>query len=465
MTVRRSLHITLHAFSGGILVFVGLLAFIASDLPSGWEVGARVFLGVGSMLLLFGALDPSNRWANVSRRLCLAVATATVTVGIVEVAGRVARFDFGRQEAAQRRTPPFFRAPRQPVPPVFYRRAGPESWTGSVLKTGVALSGTDSTPFRDEAAITVEYDELGFRNEMPLRDWEVAISGDSFVELGFLPFDQLFTTRVSALTGLRTLNLGVSHTGPLTQLRYLELYGLSPVTRTVAIVFFEGNDLNDLAYENQALQRYEATGVRDFREPQRQTSFLRAIATALARSGRRVEPTPPRVNAQLTTSAGEVPITLTTRLVPNLGLSTPMQGAVERFLNGYAQFARTNGVSPVLIFMPSKTRCVVGRFRWGSSAEEDSVGVLPLELPEIMRLQCEGRGIAFYDLTAALHIDTSGELLFNAVVDSHLNRQGSEAVAHFLAQRLVPPVAEIGNPQGSGLKATLPPPRESARGL
>lgn len=49
------------------------------------------------------------------------------------------------------------------------------------------------------------------------------MAGDSFVELGNLPFEQLFTTILGELTHRPVLNLGVSHTGSLTQLCYLDL--------------------------------------------------------------------------------------------------------------------------------------------------------------------------------------------------------------------------------------------------
>ena len=59
-------------------------------------------------------------------------------------------------------------------------------------------------------------------------------------------YDQLFTTILGKMLNIRVLNLGVSHTGPLTQLSYLQDYGVSPSTKHVVIVFYEGNDLSDL---------------------------------------------------------------------------------------------------------------------------------------------------------------------------------------------------------------------------
>jgi hypothetical protein len=416
----------------------GFTLLLVPELPLRWDVSGRVMLILGCLLLVSVALKPSHSMARVSRNLCLTLLTLIVALGFLEALGRLVGFDFRGQEAATRKLPPFFRSPTVPVPPVFYRRNGPECWTGPVMRTGLESSGAFSAPYQNEPAITVCYDELGFRNEEPLPDWELAIAGDSFVELGFVPFSQLYTTRLSALTGQRVRNLGVSHTGPLTYLRYLELYGLSRSTRKVVIVFYEGNDLIDLGFEDEALRRFEATGQRDFRNVHKQTSFLRAINDLWRDSGKRMRSVPPRINARLTNAAGEVPITLVTRLAPNLTLTPTVEAALQRFLRRYSAFAGEHRVSPWLVYMPCKTRVLDGLFRWEPPSEEASVGVLPVNPPEAVRLLCEREGISFCDLTPGLKMKSQGgeQLLFNMLVDSHLNAVGSQTVAEILAREL-----------------------------
>ncbi len=97
--------------------------------------------------------------------------------------------------------------------------------------------GLPTDHYRDEAAITLTYDTNGFRNSLDLTDWEIAVIGDSFVELGFLPDEELVTSHLARLLGVRVKNLGVSDTGLLTYNHYLKSYATSPATRHVMVFF------------------------------------------------------------------------------------------------------------------------------------------------------------------------------------------------------------------------------------
>ena len=78
-------------------------------------------------------------------------------------------------------------------------------------------------------------------------------------------------------------------------------------------------------------------------------------------------------------------------------------------------------------------------FHWDSPAAEAGVGILPLNLPEVIRRLCEAQGVTFFDLTPCLQANSrrTGELLFNPLIDNHLNNAGSRVVAEALAQELV----------------------------
>ena len=56
--------------------------------------------------------------------------------------------------------------------------------------------------------ITVQYDEAGFRNPAGMLDWDIAVAGDSFTELGYLRHEDLFTTVLGQILDARVLNLG-----------------------------------------------------------------------------------------------------------------------------------------------------------------------------------------------------------------------------------------------------------------
>jgi len=103
-------------------------------------------------------------------------------------------------------------------------------------------------------------DEHGFTNPPGL--WEVTpvdvvAIGDSFTQ-GFCVPQGTDVVSVVRSSFPRTVNLGMGHTGPLTQLATLREYGEQLRPRTVLWFYFEGNDLKDLAHENSVplLERY-----------------------------------------------------------------------------------------------------------------------------------------------------------------------------------------------------------------
>jgi hypothetical protein len=352
------------------------------------------------------------------------------------------RFDFSHSAARLARIPPYYRIPTVPVDPAFFRREGPLQWTGAVIRTHLEENGMDATPYRDEPTITVRYDHLGFRNENRTPEWEIAVAGDSFVELGHLPFGQLHTTLLGEMLQNRVLNLGASFTGPFSHLKYLEDYGISRATRHVLIVFYEGNDVADLNREQNDLIELARSGTRPLREPRRQTSLLRALGEKWRnRSWPSDMPAPPQINASYRGRDGERPLSLTYRLEPGSDLAVQTQTALERLFVGYSELARTHGIEAWVIYMPGKTRALEGQFRWVGSTDNQTLTVVARELPSIVADGCRRYSIHFLDLTPALLEEgrRSGELLYNDVFDTHLNAKGSAVVARALAEALKAP--------------------------
>ncbi len=172
------------------------------------------------------------KWKDGRRGSALAAASVVATVLAFEAGFRIAGYDFSGALAAQEAVPIFYRKPRVSVGDWFFRRDGPASWTGNVLSQGFRNSWpeapTDADPYRNGEEIGVHYDRDGFRNPDELESWEIAIAGDSFTELGYLAQQDLFSAELARRLQLRVRNLGVSFTGPLTQLFYLERYAASP---------------------------------------------------------------------------------------------------------------------------------------------------------------------------------------------------------------------------------------------
>jgi hypothetical protein len=269
-----------------------------------------------------------------------------------------------------------------------------------------------------------------------MNTWEIAIAGDSFTELGYLPEDQLFTTIVGRELGCRVLNLGVAQTAGLAQLSYLQDYGRCSALRQTVIVFFEGNDIPDLAREYSALLTFEATGERPYRVFEKQTSLLAAFGDWLA------QPSNPKGNwpdpMLWLSRRGPQLVTVTTGAPRPEFLGPRILSALERFYRGYREFGDANCVETWLAYMPSKARVLHGQLRPAESGPGTRRIENPSRMPDWIAEGCRKYGIRFIDLTPALALESerSGELVYNPLYDIHLNARGSAVVGRILARAL-----------------------------
>lgn len=434
-TVDRRLHVLLHAVAAGLLGWAGYGAGALPGIAVHWAHLRSPLLAAAAVMLVLGALPRHSILAGVGRRAALLTIVVVPAIACLEAGFRCVGFDFRQQAAALARVPPFYRKPAVPCGTVFFRREGPLQWTGPVIRRMVEIQGLDPSPYAAENEITVVYDEHGFRNETRPPVWDVAVAGDSFTELGHLPFDQLFTTLLGQKLSRRVLNLGVSNTGPLTQLEYLSRYGLSPATRDWIVVFFEGNDLADLLYERAAEHRFAATGRRDHRVIRKQTSFLRAVGERIR--GAPGTPRPPEsgLEAHLRLGDRRLPVTVGPGPDDSLGSGDVVREALGGFLDRFAALAATHGVRPWLAYMPCKRRVWHDRLDFMDTAPESVRDWTPGGLPEAVGAMCAERGIRFVNLTASLQtgVRSTGAPLYNPLFDSHLDAPGSRVVAEALA--------------------------------
>lgn len=418
--------------AGMLLLAAGLIrGVLPPDDPLGsWAFG---LLEVGLFSLLLALLPLMGVRPRALAGLGLAMVLVLSVLILAETTFRWVGWDFRGQEAAWRRLPPFTREARTPTGTVFFRRDGPEAWTGAVIRASLERRGQAVPPvYRNEPTLVVRYDAQGFRNEAGWTDWEVAVAGDSFTELGFLPYEALFTTLLGRGLECRVRNLGVSGTGPYTQLQYLKEYADGPSLRRVLIVFFEGNDLEDMELELAAMNRWEATRERPRRDVVPQSSVLVAFADAWAgvqgdRDGAKSVPR----EYTFRSDAGPVPVHLTE--VPPQRRRLPEDGRerMDRFLGAYHGWAQERGLESWLAYMPCKARVLHGRIEGENPRSLHPGPWWSEELPGLVREACGRHGIHWVDLTPPLMEASKdrGELVFNPLFEAHLNARGSEIVA------------------------------------
>ena len=436
MNTERKIRVLLHLIAGILLITVALVFHYFLGLN--FYIGLRkaALIGCGIILIAAGFLLKTERLARLSEILSLIVVSLSVSVLLLEFLFRAIAFDFAHEEAATLAYPPFYREAMVPFGEVYFRRQGPEEWHGQPITTLLKLHRLSTAQYQNELAITVKYNQLGFRQEQGYTDWDLAVAGDSFTELGILPFDQLPTTIVGKLLKIRVVNFGVTVTGPLTHLTYLRTFALAHSTKEVMIVFFEGNDLDDLNAEFAALDRFRTTGEREYRRFKKQTSLLRAI-TDIGRQPRRKELVN-RLSALFKSATGDIPVSLDYLPPETTRLPETTLARLEYFFGEYNEFARRAGVTAWLAYMPCKIRVLYNHIAFLDSAPEIQKKWKPTDLPQTIARLSQRHGLRFIDLTPALVEETNRRkiLLFNPYYDTHLNSAGARVVGEELARRL-----------------------------
>lgn len=436
----------------GLMIGIGMLVIGTAGVLELLNIGNDgigsvevALIGIGSAYIAAALL--MSRLGDRGIGLSAAMLMGGALLTGLEVCGHVLDYDFNRTFEAWNSTPIYYRQPIEPVGDAFFRRQGPESWTGKVLHTQLKrVNAAEHGVYADEEIRTYEYDHLGFRNSTDLKDWDIVFVGDSFTELGYLPHEELVSSRVGEQLGVSVKNLGASYTGTLTHNFYLQKFGKSSSTRKAVLVFFEGNDIKDAVAEHTRLEAFRADGTREYRDlqSQRQTSFLVASIQGL-RSLVTPKPSPiTNENAIFESADGDVPVTLLYAL-PNADELEPI--AKQAIRGGIADWAKTAnelGLEPWLVYMPVKHRVIHQNIRYTDNTEDAIRNWQPSDLPQHIAGLCEQNGISFIDATPALvATSASGQLPYNAIWDTHLNSLGTQVVADLIAKRLTGDVETV----------------------
>lgn len=313
----------------------------------------------------------------------------------------------------------------------FVKRRGPDSWTGRPLNAALQMKHSRDVAYADEKRFTVRYDRDGFRNPADLSDWDLAICGDSFVELGSLPDGETITDQISTLTELRVKNLGVASTAPQNQAAFLRHFGHAPSCSRALLVWSE------IALPKTT---EEWTRLRESRPPhlgKADNSFLRAAWSAMRARLSPDHGTRLYANANFTdASNSSVPVMLDPPYPPSPdALTRSDREALNTALHDWAVTCARLKMEPWFLFLPSKIRVWQGRLAGDASL----LTWTPNELPQHIEQLCKQHGIRFVDATSVLR-DASqrGELVFNPVVDGHPTKLGASLIAKTVADAILP---------------------------
>lgn len=440
-----------------LLVMLGI-GIAASDLisdsllnlPPEFGLMQRLILVIGVALAASGFLVSAHtylKWIpSFILTSTLPIITVVVMVAFLEGFFHLVSWDFANQEKAFMSWPTYFRWPTDPIGDIYFKRPGPETYVGKPLTTFLMKSDILNDSYQDEAQITATYDANGFRNPIDLIDWDIVVIGDSFVELGYLGYEDLYTTLIGKILSLRVKNLGVSYTGPLTYIYYLRNYGKALSTRHAIMVFFEGNDLEDLSVESNSLERYKARGERPYRNFNKQSSLIRAIRGWVFGSTDSHSELFPIASRSRSSKLSPDAYFLGSKTIPiTLGYSPPrtdqltvkQKFSLNAALAQWAITANSMNIKPWLLYMPCKRRVLDGHLSFMPHADERLITWKPTDLPDLLRSLSDSYKIEFIDPTPALAAEANqGVLTYNSIADTHLNHHGSQIVASVVSGSL-----------------------------
>ena len=398
--------------------------------------------GIGFLWSILALLLPQGRIWQWLRWASMNLMVLTTFAAVIEVSGRVTKFNFGAigaKKALQARQayPIWSREPDKPLPEVYFQHNGPASWTGQPIRAlEVLRKGTDEA-YVNEPVITVDYDKDGFRNPADLKDWDTVVVGDSYTELGYLPYEDLSTTVAAKSTGMRIKNLGVCDSGLLAYASFLKHFGSAPSCKRVVFVMFEGNDVQDTTAEHEALDRFNRTGERDCKEIAPQYSFVHAV-TDLVRN-RANMPKPQRFqNAWFLGGGKELPVTVSIELPVNPQSMTPSQilGTKEG-IKALGTAARAMNLRASLVYVPVNNRVYHGLLRFADSLPQEIREWKPHDLPEWVAENCKEQGISFHSALPPLRAKAEqGHFLHNRILDCHVNAEGAHILGQVIADAL-----------------------------
>jgi len=296
-----------------------------------------------------------------------------------------------------------------------------ESWH---LRTGATYS------------CDVRYDRNGFRNQEDLSAADIAVTGDSIVEGGLVGADYLATSVIAKTMSRKVINLGQNWYGPEQELAVLRRYALPLRPQSCVWVFFEGNDLMDVARYQAALRDWP--GFSRSLHTFDQRSFTRNLLLRLHRS---LAPPKPVTYAQEQTGTLIVdgkPATLYFKYEGHQLTADELRAleTVRRTLAAAHDLCQSASAKLVVVFAPTKFRVYDGvcEFPESSRCRHWEQSDLPARLASIVG--AISKDIGFLDLTSALRAEAAQGRLVYFPDDTHWNAEGQRVVGNAISEFL-----------------------------
>jgi hypothetical protein len=303
----------------------------------------------------------------------------------------------------------------------------------------------------------VEYvstrDGDGFRIGSSIPPYEVAVVGDSYIEIGESE-SRTLPDLLRQRTGRSTMNLGRGWYGPYQYMEVIRRYALPKRPRRIILCFFAGNDIDDI----REYKRWLTDGVYHFYTDPTRISVMNRFLLAMGDTGRHMKRNwrspaasvslerPPGVHPELgilNLRGQEVPLRIaywSPRATTAELLASAEWGSLRELLAEFRRISLEHGAAPALVYIPTKSEVyddfIVERsgaaFRTQLEAHRpfrDSRG------DALMSIAAE-LGLTFVDLRKGFRALAAQGVLLYYPFDTHWNVDGRTAAAEIITRAL-----------------------------
>lgn len=293
-------------------------------------------------------------------------------------------------------------------------------------------------PSHPATEFELRYDQYGFRNGADLEFADIVVIGDSYIEAPMVPEEVLATSVLAKLQGQTVANLGMSGYGPPQELVVMKRIALNLRPKTLILVFFEGNDLEDARrYSGQvdALAQgetaFDGFWLRSFTR-NALISLLELPASCLFKW---------KTEALVGTMRDQTGVTHQVYFAgvtePTSALEIALLSQTQDDYKSIYQLCEDRGIRLVIAFAPSKFRVYkdLDNFEPVSQKVRDAS---PNDLPERFKTMIAeiAPDIEYVDLTVPLRKATGDGMQTYIPDDTHWTAEGHRVVGTALHEQL-----------------------------
>jgi len=301
------------------------------------------------------------------------------------------------------------------------------------------------------------FDEIGFRTPESEGPWDGVVVGDSFTFCVGVEVQDCWVQQLAEYTGLKLANLGVTGTGSVSHLRYLEDYGWALQPKVVLWQFFLNDprdDYNHVVKRLQGCPRPQANAEPNVPSKEVRECLSRTFATyvLVVRPALRyvfpqlAGPEAATINYEqvMTTNNERLMVDSPRREKDDSQLLTGIDLTKEAILSAARQASERNSRF-LLVLVPRNSQVYADFLPFDqliASAHVDDV------VMDNLVAFAEAHEIQYVDLRSALREAAArGDDLYPAY-DGHWSPSGNRLVAEFLADTVAEAVASLDASEG-----------------